>query len=72
MSDQRGPRCPTCASDVPARESNAFFPFCSKACRLADLGQWLDGGYRIPQDPSDEDLEELEAASRSSDTDDGL
>lgn len=70
MSDQRGPRCPTCASGVPARESNAFFPFCSKACRLADLGQWLDGGYSIPQNPSAEDLETLERATRPSEGDD--
>jgi len=27
---------------------NRSFPFCSPACKLVDLGRWLDGGYRIP------------------------
>lgn len=26
-------------------------PFCSRACKLADLGRWLDGSYRIPGPP---------------------
>lgn len=26
-------------------------PFCSRICKLADLGRWLDGGYRIPGPP---------------------
>jgi hypothetical protein len=29
-------------------------PFCSERCRLIDLGEWIDGGRRIPeQDPED-------------------
>jgi hypothetical protein len=23
-------------------------PFCSERCKLADLGRWLKGDYRIP------------------------
>jgi len=38
-------RCPTCKKDV-APEGKAF-PFCSERCRLVDLGNWLDGRYRI-------------------------
>jgi hypothetical protein len=34
-------------------------PFCSERCKLADLGRWLSGDYRVPGDPlpaeSDED-----------------
>jgi endogenous inhibitor of DNA gyrase (YacG/DUF329 family) len=26
---------------------NPSFPFCSHACKLVDLGHWLDGSYRI-------------------------
>ena len=39
--------CPTCGkpSDPPAR--NRFFPFCSRGCKLADLGRWLDGAYAL-------------------------
>jgi endogenous inhibitor of DNA gyrase (YacG/DUF329 family) len=28
-----------------------FKPFCSDRCKMADLGQWLTGGYRIPVAP---------------------
>ena len=40
-------------------------PFCSERCKLADLGRWLTGDYRVAEDPppetdpdtsSDEDL----------------
>jgi len=24
-----------------------FRPFCSERCRLVDLGNWLDGKYRV-------------------------
>jgi endogenous inhibitor of DNA gyrase (YacG/DUF329 family) len=56
-------RCPTCKKEVAlqskreAAESH-FFPFCSQRCRLIDLGQWLDGEYRIPCRPDDADREE--------------
>jgi endogenous inhibitor of DNA gyrase (YacG/DUF329 family) len=23
-------------------------PFCSERCKMADLGQWLTGAYRVP------------------------
>lgn len=26
-------------------------PFCSRTCKLADLGRWLEGSYRIPGPP---------------------
>ncbi len=28
-----------------------WFPFCSKRCRLVDLGRWLDSDYTIPGPP---------------------
>ncbi len=33
-------------------------PFCSERCKLADLGHWLSGDYRVAGDPlptADED-----------------
>jgi endogenous inhibitor of DNA gyrase (YacG/DUF329 family) len=35
----------------------AWRPFCSERCKLADLGQWISGGYRFPgrQAPADEE-----------------
>jgi len=37
--------CPTCKKVVQPDEKS--FPFCSERCRLLDLGNWLDGKYRI-------------------------
>ena len=42
----RVPRCPTCGVAVAWRD-NTHRPFCSLACRLVDLGGWLDERYRI-------------------------
>jgi uncharacterized protein len=33
------------------RAPEDVLPFCSRACKLADLGRWLDGSYRIPGPP---------------------
>jgi endogenous inhibitor of DNA gyrase (YacG/DUF329 family) len=33
-------------------------PFCSERCRLADLGKWLDGAYRIGTPVSEDDLDQ--------------
>ncbi len=49
-------RCPTCKKKVAYRTDNPFRPFCSKRCRLIDLGTWLEEGYSIPA--GDGDIEE--------------
>jgi len=40
--------CPTCGQPVEWRPENAFRPFCSKRCKLIDLGEWAREGYRVP------------------------
>ncbi len=40
-------RCRSCGGAVAPRAGNRAFPFCIDRCRLADLGRWLDGSYRI-------------------------
>lgn len=40
-------RCPACGRPTPWR-ANAARPFCSIACKLVDLGGWLDERYRVP------------------------
>jgi endogenous inhibitor of DNA gyrase (YacG/DUF329 family) len=46
-------RCPQCKRDSIFSEENPFRPFCSKRCRLIDLGQWASEGYKVPvEDPS--------------------
>jgi endogenous inhibitor of DNA gyrase (YacG/DUF329 family) len=45
-------RCPICHKTIsistkePA-EIGPFFPFCSRRCKLLDLGAWLEAEYRI-------------------------
>ena len=57
--------CPTCkrtftttdpktASDP---ESRRPLPFCSTRCRAADLGNWLDGNYRLTAPAGEEELD---------------
>jgi endogenous inhibitor of DNA gyrase (YacG/DUF329 family) len=33
----------------------AWPPFCSQRCKLADLGRWISGDYRIPAPPPEDD-----------------
>ena len=44
--------CPICHKAITAVskerfERLEFFPFCSRRCKLIDLGVWLDGDYKI-------------------------
>lgn len=59
MGDTTSITCPTCSAPVPAE--SATFPFCSKRCRLIDLGRWLSGDYVVSRPLDARDLEELEA-----------
>jgi len=51
---QSTPLCPYCRRR-PA--DPVWRPFCSERCKLADLGRWLSGDYRVPGPdvPSDEE-----------------
>ena len=44
--------CPTCKKLITWDSQSPWRPFCSERCRLIDLGEWLDEGYKIP-DKSD-------------------
>lgn len=39
--------CPTCSKKVLWGKSD-FRPFCSKRCRLIDLGDWASEKFKIP------------------------
>ncbi|MEX0451208.1 DNA gyrase inhibitor YacG [Spiribacter sp. 218] len=45
--------CPQCGTPVLWTASSTYRPFCSRRCRLVDLGEWLDEGHRIPGEPAD-------------------
>ncbi len=54
MRAPSAPRLPGLRTPRPAARdgrTNPSFPFCSPACKLVDLGRWLDGSYRIPGPP---------------------
>ena len=40
--------CPQCGKNVVWGEESPYRPFCSERCKLIDLGQWANEGYRIP------------------------
>jgi uncharacterized protein len=52
--------CPTCSKETPY-EGNPHRPFCSERCRMADLGRWATGSYRIPVADADEDEDGTQA-----------
>jgi endogenous inhibitor of DNA gyrase (YacG/DUF329 family) len=45
--------CPNCGKPVPWGPDSRWRPFCSQRCRLIDLGEWIDGRYRVSE-PTDE------------------
>ena len=57
--------CPICAREVAPRDTgNPSFPFCSPACKLVDLGRWLDGAYRVPGEPDGSEGEDMTGDAR--------
>lgn len=44
--------CPQCGRNVIWSEQSVYRPFCSKRCRLLDLGAWADESHRIAGEPA--------------------
>lgn len=40
-------KCPTCGTAVAWKPENTFRPFCSRRCKLIDLGEWADEKYAV-------------------------
>jgi endogenous inhibitor of DNA gyrase (YacG/DUF329 family) len=40
--------CPQCGKPARVDADNPYRPFCSRRCKLIDLGDWLDESNRIP------------------------
>ncbi len=47
--------CPTCERKItcPTRDEAPYRPFCSKRCKLIDLGKWLNEEHRISEEMPD-------------------
>jgi uncharacterized protein len=51
--------CPTCRREEDVEAGFRWRPFCSRRCKIIDLGNWLDEVYRISVPVEDEELLEL-------------
>ena len=63
-------RCPICKQETRF-EDNPYRPFCSERCQLLDLGNWLEGRYRIPDTPGAEENGRLENSTEGPEEDGG-
>ena len=50
-------KCPRCGGAALFSPDNPWRPFCSERCKLIDLGQWANEGYRIPVEEQDRGLD---------------
>lgn len=47
-------QCPICELPLPGSPREyPDFPFCSKRCRVIDLGRWLGEDYKVAGKPAD-------------------
>ena len=52
-------RCLICEAAMPGSSKEyPDFPFCSRRCRMVDLGRWLGEEYRVPGKPVAESPDE--------------
>lgn len=58
------PACPTCRAEAAKPPDNPYAPFCSRRCKLVDLGKWIDEEYRIPDQSPDEDAHRTNGSAR--------
>ena len=42
-------KCPKCRKQIEYDVKNQYRPFCSKRCKMVDLGAWIEGDYTISQ-----------------------
>ena len=50
--------CKACGEEIVQSGQRSFGPFCSKRCKMADLGKWFNEEYIVPgQTPPDFELE---------------
>ena len=54
--------CPTCKKETVYSTDNPDRPFCSKRCKLIDLGEWANESHRIEGNKAKDELlsEDLE------------
>lgn len=48
--------CPNCKNIITDKVEKKYLPFCSKRCKMIDLGQWLSEKYVIESDEEPENI----------------
>lgn len=48
--------CPSCEKETELTLSNPYRPFCSKRCRLIDLGEWISENYSISENSIEDEI----------------
>jgi len=50
-------KCPICGVEVPYVfiDEVPYRPFCSRRCKLIDLGRWLNEEYRVSEEAAEPD-----------------
>ena len=56
---------PLCVYCRQRPQEHPWRPFCSERCRMADLGRWLSGDYRIPARTADNEDEHADAGGNA-------
>jgi len=59
------PRCAYCRKRSAVPE---YRPFCSRRCKMADLGRWLSWDYRVPAGPAADAALERDADDEAMDS----
>lgn len=57
--------CPTCKRPSEWSPENQWRPFCSKRCKLIDLGEWAAERYAIPGEVVDTEIGALDEAAKA-------
>jgi len=58
-------KCPECGKATEYSLENQYRPFCSQRCRLIDLGEWIEGKYKINSEESYQNSESLQEESNT-------
>ena len=59
MKSASASKCPVCNNITDQK----YRPFCSSRCKLIDLGNWIDGSYRLPTDDVPEEADIIDFGS---------
>lgn len=58
-SSMRKVKCPQCREESEYSTENSYRPFCSKRCKMIDLGDWAEEKFSLASEevPDEEELE---------------